>query len=240
VITLRGVKKTFDGRVILRGVDLEIDEGGVTSLLGPSGSGKSTLLRCINGLERFDEGSIAVGDAVYRGGGHPDDPRAVAAIRRACGMVFQQFHLFAHLTAEENVALAPEVVAKLSRAAARDRARDLLEKVGLSSRAHALPRELSGGEQQRVAIARALAMEPRALLLDEPTSALDPERKGEVMDVLAALAEAGTTMVLVTHEPAFARALGGRVVVLRDGALAASDARSEPSPHRDPDADEHD
>jgi len=224
VIRIEKLEKRFEARTILRGVDLELAQGKVTSLLGPSGSGKSTLLRCINGLETFDSGRIAVGEHVYRGTGGRDDARALARIRLACGMVFQQFHLFSHLSALENVALAPRQVKGLARAEAEARAEALLARVGLSHRKDAFPRELSGGEQQRVAIARALAMDPAVLLLDEPTSALDPERKGEVMEVLAELAREGATMVLVTHEIAFAREVSDRVVVLHSGEIVEDGA----------------
>ncbi len=224
MIRVEGLEKRFEARVILRGVDLELEAGKVTSLLGPSGSGKSTLLRCINGLETFDRGRVTVGEHVYRGTGGRDDARALARIRLACGMVFQQFHLFAHLSALENVALAPRQVKRASRGDAEARAEALLGRVGLSHRKDAFPRELSGGEQQRVAIARALAMEPAVLLLDEPTSALDPERKGEVMEVLTELAREGRAMVLVTHEIAFAREVSDRVVVLHSGEIVADGA----------------
>jgi polar amino acid transport system ATP-binding protein len=219
MIRVQGLKKRFDGRTILDGVAVDLAEGKVTSLLGPSGSGKSTLLRCVNGLETFEAGSVTVGEHVYRGGKGKDDARALAGIRLSCGMVFQQFHLFPQMTALANVMLAPMQVKKIGREEAEKRALELIERVGLSHRKDAYPRELSGGEQQRVALARALAMEPKALLLDEPTSALDPERKGEVIEVLAELARAGTTMILVTHEMSFARKVSDRVIVLHSGSI---------------------
>ena len=183
MIVVTDVVKTFERRTILDGISVTFERGKVATLVGPSGGGKSTLLRCINGLERFDRGSIAVGDlSLGPARGRPDraERACLQAIRQRAGMVFQQYGLFSHMTALENVMEAPVHVKKRPAKECREQGLALLAKVGLSHRCHAYPREMSGGEQQRVAIARALAMEPEALLLDEPTSALDPERKLEV------------------------------------------------------------
>jgi polar amino acid transport system ATP-binding protein len=193
----------------------------VVAIAGPSGAGKSTLLRCINGLEAFDAGSIRVENDTLVPGGDRTNAQALAAIRGRVGFVFQTWNLFAHRTALANVMEAPVHVRKTAASEARARAESLLERVGLAHRANAYPHELSGGEQQRVAIARALAMDPAALLLDEPTSALDPSRKGEVLAVLRALAESGMTMLLVTHDIAFAREVAHRAVVIAEGRIAA-------------------
>ncbi len=227
MIVIDKVEKKFESRTILAGVSIRFGRGRVSSLVGPSGGGKSTLLRCINGLERFDRGSITVG-GISLGPQVPasarpsrEDRVKLGAIRLKAGMVFQHYGLFSHMSAIENVMEAPVHVKKIARAEARDRAAALLDKVGLAHRRDAFPRELSGGEQQRVAIARALAMEPEALLLDEPTSALDPERKVEVVKVLADLAKGGATMVIVTHEAAVVRDIADYAVCLRDGRVVA-------------------
>ncbi len=212
MIRIEKVRKRFDKRIVLDGVSLTLEKGTVTAILGRSGSGKSTLLRCINGLETFDEGSIDVG-------GVSVNPKSLHAVRAKLGMVFQHYGLFPHMSALENVMEAPIHVRKEPRAEVKDRALALLEKVGLSHRKDAFPREMSGGEQQRVAIARALAMSPEALLLDEPTSALDPERKVEVMNVLASLARDGATMVVVTHEPALVKEIAQRTITLAEGRI---------------------
>lgn len=220
MIALRGLKKSYGEQVVLAGVDLEIIEGETIALLGPSGGGKSTLIRCINGLTNFDHGEIVVGDATLRPTPDPRASRAAAKeARRLVGMVFQDFQLFPHMTALENIAEAPVTVRGMKRTEALERGRALLARVGLESRATAYPRELSGGQKQRVAIARALAMEPRALLCDEITSALDPELKGEVLSVLEKLKAEGMTLVLVTHEIGFARRAADRVAVLADGGI---------------------
>jgi polar amino acid transport system ATP-binding protein len=217
MITVTCLHKSYGARTILDGVDLTFVPGEITSLVGPSGGGKSTLLRCLNGLEEFQGGSIRVGEDTLVPGGARENRVALASLRRRVGMVFQQWNLFPHRTALGNITEAPVQVLKRSEREATERAEGLLARVGLSHRRDAYPAELSGGEQQRVAIARALAMEPVALLLDEPTSALDPERVGDVLTLLRALADDGLTMVLVTHEIAFARALSHRVVVLHGG-----------------------
>ena len=217
MIELEKVTKRFEGRTVLDGVTVRFERGKVSALVGPSGCGKSTLLRCINGLERFDEGTVRVGELVL-------SDATLRRIRLEVGMVFQHYGLFAHLSALANVMEAPVHVRGLSKREARGRAAALLEKVGLTHRRDAFPRELSGGEQQRVAIARALAMEPKALLLDEPTAALDPERKAEVIAVLEALAREGTTMVIVTHEPSVVRGIADVAIALKGGRVVTQGA----------------
>ena len=215
LIELKGVAKRYaNGTMGLSGASLKVHRGEVVCIVGPSGSGKSTLLRTINGLERVTGGAVSVdGIAV-------DDPKTnLNELRTHAGMVFQQFNLFGHLTALENVMLAPVQVKKLKPEAAREQALALLAKVGLSEKANIKPAQLSGGQQQRVAIARALAMQPRVMLFDEPTSALDPEKVGEVLDVMKQLALEGMTMVVVTHEMGFARAVASRVVFMDEGAV---------------------
>ncbi len=231
MIRVHAVEKRFEGRTVLAGVTVHFERGKVTTIVGPSGGGKSTLLRCINGLERFDAGRIEIGGLTLGPSTKARPTRAEQAtlrsIRQKVGMVFQHYGLFSHMTALENVMEAPVHVRGIPEAEARERAKALLDQVGLSHRRDAFPRELSGGEQQRVAIARALAMEPEALLLDEPTSALDPERKAEVVRVLRDLAEAGTTMIIVTHEAAVLRDVAERAVVLREGRVVDEGAPSE-------------
>jgi ABC-type polar amino acid transport system ATPase subunit len=220
VINIRSLRKRYGEQVVLAGVDLEIAEGETIALLGPSGGGKSTLIRCVNGLTNFDSGEIVVGDTTLMPTRDARESRSAAKdARRVVGMVFQDFQLFPHMTALENVAEAPVTVRGMSRNEALDRGRALLARVGLQARVDAYPRELSGGQKQRVAIARALAMEPKALLCDEITSALDPELKGEVLSVIEKLKTEGMTLVLVTHEIGFARRAADRVAVLADGAI---------------------
>ena len=225
VLAVEELKKNFGGRELLRGVSLALETHTVTALIGPSGCGKSTLLRCINGLETFDAGSVTAGSVVL--GPNKNSSDSLVAIRRKVGFVFQQFNLFAHRTALGNILEAPLHVKHLSRGEAVARAESLLERVGLAHRAHAYPRELSGGEQQRVAIARALAMDPEVLLLDEPTSALDPDRRGDVLKVLKELAKSGTTMLLVTHEMSFVREAATEVIVIREGLIKEKGPPSE-------------
>ncbi|HEY3688114.1 MAG TPA: amino acid ABC transporter ATP-binding protein [Streptosporangiaceae bacterium] len=218
------VRKRFGGTDVLDGISIEVRRGEVLCLLGASGSGKSTFLRCVNHLERVDGGFILVdgelvGGEVARGRIRELPPARVAAYRARVGMVFQQFNLFGHMTALQNVALAPTKVKREGKAAARERAERLLERVGLADRMHHYPAQLSGGQQQRVAIARALAMEPALLLFDEPTSALDPELVGEVLDVIRDLAASGMTMVVVTHEMNFAREVGTTAAFMEDGRI---------------------
>ncbi len=217
MIRLTRLSKRYGERTVLDDLSLDFERGTVAAIVGPSGGGKSTLLRCVNGLEGFDSGEVRVHDLAFGPGDTRASRRALAAIRLRLGFVFQDWNLFAHRTALGNIIEAPVHVKKVPVDAATARARDLLDKVGLGHRAGAYPHEMSGGEQQRVAIARALAMDPDALLLDEPTSALDPERTGEVLGVLRTLAREGCTMILVTHEMAFAREVSHRVVVLHGG-----------------------
>ena len=215
VVEFRKVTKTFGSVVVLREVDLSIDAGEVVVLIGPSGSGKSTLLRCINALEEIDGGELIVDNISVKAG-----RSRVRKIRQEAGMVFQQFNLFPQMTALENVAFGPRRVRGLSKAEAAEQAKALLAKVGLGDRGHHYPSELSGGQQQRVAIARALAVKPTLMLFDEPTSALDPELRHEVLRVMQSLAEDGMTMIVVTHEMAFARQVGTRLIFMEDGKIS--------------------
>jgi polar amino acid transport system ATP-binding protein len=212
VLEARGIVKRFGAVTAVAGISLEVGAGRVTAILGPSGSGKSTLLRCLNFLELPDAGEVILDGVAVR----PRD-RDLDALRSRVGMVFQQFNLFPHLLVWENVALAPRAVRGTGREGARSLALRLLDRVGLADKADAHPSQLSGGQQQRAAIARALAMEPAVLLFDEPTSALDPELTGEVLAVMRALAADGTTMVVVTHEVAFARAVAHEVLFMDAG-----------------------
>jgi polar amino acid transport system ATP-binding protein len=227
MVQAQAVHKRFGRNEVLKGITLSVDRGEVMCLLGPSGSGKSTFLRCINHLEQINSGRLSVdGELVgYREAGdklHELHEREVARKRAEIGMVFQHFNLFQHMTALENVTLAPIRVAGLGRAQARERASSLLNRVGLGDKLDAYPVALSGGQQQRVAIARALAMEPKLMLFDEPTSALDPELVGDVLDVMRALARDGMTMIVVTHEMGFAREVADSVVFMDAGAVVES------------------
>jgi len=206
------VSKWYGDEQVLDEVSFEMDRGDVTVLIGPSGSGKSTMLRCVNRLAEAQEGSITLDGVEVLS---PDTD--VDELRREVGMVFQSFNLFAHLSAVGNVALGPRRVLGLSEDEARERAANQLERVGLADQLDSYPAELSGGQQQRVGIARALAMEPKLMLFDEPTSALDPELIGEVLEVMRALVDEGMTMLVVTHEMSFARAVADEVVFLDDG-----------------------
>jgi polar amino acid transport system ATP-binding protein len=221
-VEVHGVHKSYVGVEVLHGVDLVVEPGTVTVVLGPSGSGKSTLLRSINHLEKVDRGFVALdGELVgYRRKGdklHELQEKDVLRQRTRFGFVFQSFNLFPHLTALENVVEAPVSAQGRRRSEVEAEARELLARVGLGDRADAYPRQLSGGQQQRVAIARALAMRPAVLLFDEPTSALDPELVGEVLSVIEDLASSGTTMIVVTHEIGFARRVADQVVFMDDG-----------------------
>jgi polar amino acid transport system ATP-binding protein len=213
LIRIEDVHRRYpNGVEALRGVSLTAHEGEVVCIIGPSGSGKSTLLRCVNGLEPIDRGRI-----VFQGREVGVKGREAREIRRHIGMVFQNFELFPHMTALSNVGEGPRTVLRLPRAEVEMRAREFLAKVGLADKAEALPAQLSGGQQQRVAIARALAMQPSAMLFDEATSALDPETVGEVLGVMQQLATEGMTMLVVTHEMAFARSVANWVVVMENG-----------------------
>jgi len=222
VVRIEGVRKSFGSARVLNGIDLIVRRGEVVTIIGPSGSGKTTLLRCVNALETYDDGSIRVdgvevGFAGEDGRRRPRRDRDLARIRAATGMVFQHFYLFPHLTAAQNVMLGLRKVRGIRKAAAREQALLWLERVGLSDHADKLPSQLSGGQQQRVGIARAVAMEPKVLLLDEITSALDPELVGEVLAVVRRLADDGMTMLVVTHEMAFAREVSDRVAFMDGG-----------------------
>ncbi|MEU5870221.1 amino acid ABC transporter ATP-binding protein [Glycomyces sp. NPDC047369] len=214
MVSIEGVNKHFGNLHALKDIDLTVDDGEVVVLIGPSGSGKSTLCRTINRLETVDNGSITV-----NGKPLPAEGRALANLRADVGMVFQHFNLFAHLTVLQNITLGPIKVRRTPKAKAEERARQLLERVGLSDKADAFPSQLSGGQQQRVAIARGLAMDPKLMMFDEPTSALDPEMINEVLDVMQDLAREGMTMVVVTHEMGFARRAANRVVFMADGQI---------------------
>jgi polar amino acid transport system ATP-binding protein len=214
MIELRDVHKRFGSHEVLKGITASVTKGEVVCIIGPSGSGKSTILRCINGLESYEAGDISIeGARVDR------NVASIVAIRTQVSMVFQRFNLFPHRTALENVIEGPVFVKKEPRAQAIERGRALLAQVGLADKADAHPPQLSGGQQQRVAIARALAMQPKAILFDEPTSALDPELVGEVLSVMRKLAEAGMTMVVVTHEMGFAREVADRVLFIDGGVI---------------------
>uniref|UniRef100_A0A9E7ZSZ7 Amino acid ABC transporter ATP-binding protein n=1 Tax=Bosea sp. NBC_00436 TaxID=2969620 RepID=A0A9E7ZSZ7_9HYPH len=226
------VSKSFGPLKVLDDVSLSLRPGSVTAIIGQSGSGKSTLLRSINHLERVDEGFIAIdGELIgYRQDGetlYELKEKDILARRVDVGMVFQNFNLFPHLTAIENIAEAPVTVRGVSREQAQAEAQELLARVGLAEKANAYPRQLSGGQQQRVAIARALALKPKVLLFDEPTSALDPELVGEVLDVIKELARSGTTLVIVTHEIGFAREVADQVVFMEAGRIVESGAPAD-------------
>ncbi|PSK67345.1 L-cystine import ATP-binding protein TcyC [Micromonospora sp. MH33] len=224
MVQCRALRKSFGRLEVLRGIDLTIERGRVVCVVGPSGSGKSTLLRCLNHLEEPQAGRVYVdGELIgYSERGGRLRPLPDARLRRqreSIGMVFQRFHLFPHRTALENVMEGLVAVKGVPAAAARRRAADLLDRVGLADRAHHYPAQLSGGQQQRVAIARSLAMSPKLMLFDEPTSALDPELVGEVLEVMKDLAASGMTMIVVTHEMGFAREVGDHLVFMDEGLI---------------------
>jgi polar amino acid transport system ATP-binding protein len=227
LVRIQDVHKYFGSHHVLRGIDMEVKQGEVSVIIGPSGSGKSTLLRCINLLETISAGRIYVRDELigYReanGRLHDLTAREIAGQRREIGMVFQRFNLFPHRTAVQNIIEAPTQVKRQSKAKARSKALELLERVGLADHANHYPAQLSGGQQQRVAIARALAMEPELMLFDEPTSALDPELVGDVLDVMKDLAASGMTMIVVTHEIGFAREVGDTLTFMDAGVVVES------------------
>lgn len=241
LVSIRSVRKVFGNHEVLSSVSLEVMPGEVTILLGPSGSGKSTLLRCINHLETIDGGRISVdGELIgYRQRGskiYEMHPRQIAEQRRNIGMVFQRFNLFPHMTALENIIEAPTGPGGVDKASALQKAKELLDRVGMSQFAGHYPAQLSGGQQQRIAIARALAMDPKLMLFDEPTSALDPELVGEVLDVMRQLASQGMTMIVVTHEIGFARSVGDKVVFMDGGVVVETgspvDVIDNPKHHR--------
>ena len=213
-VKVTNLHKYFGDLKVLKGIDMEVQEGEVVCLIGPSGSGKSTFLRCLNRLEQSTDGTIVVDGYEIS-----DKHLNINKVRENIGMVFQQFNLFPHLTVKKNIMLAPMDRGKLNKKEAEKKAMYLLSRVGLSDKADAYPRQLSGGQQQRVAIARALAMQPDIMLFDEPTSALDPEMVGEVLQVMKELAASGMTMVVVTHEMGFARDVADRVVFMSDGVI---------------------
>jgi len=222
IIIARDVHKWYGNFHALRGVNMEVDKGEVIVIFGPSGSGKSTFIRTINRLEEHQQGEIIV-DGIEL----THDVRNIEAIRQETGMVFQQFNLFPHLTVIQNITLAPIQVRKKKKAEAETKAMELLDRVGIPEQAQKFPGQLSGGQQQRVAIARALAMEPKIMLFDEPTSALDPEMIKEVLDVMTGLAESGMTMLVVTHEMGFARAVANRMYFFDEGNIVESGAPQE-------------
>jgi ABC-type polar amino acid transport system ATPase subunit len=214
LVELHQVKKSFGDNVVLNDVNLAVERGSAIVIAGPSGSGKSTMLRCVNGLEPVDSGEVRFDGAPVDYSG-----KALSRLRADIGMVFQQFNLFPHMTVRDNVVLGPVKSKRVSREEARERARRLLERVGIPEKADEYPADLSGGQQQRVAIARALAMEPKLMLFDEPTSALDPEMIREVLDVMRQLARDGMTMLVVTHEMGFAREVCDRIVFIDEGEI---------------------
>lgn len=222
IIISRDVHKWFDSFHALKGINLTVKKGEVIVIFGPSGSGKSTFIRCINRLEEHQKGQIIV-DGVEL----TNDIRNIEAIRSEVGMVFQQFNLFPHLTVLQNIMLAPSWVRRVSKGQAQETAMQLLKRVGIPEQAHKYPGQLSGGQQQRVAIARALAMQPKIMLFDEPTSALDPEMIKEVLDVMIQLAKSGMTMLVVTHEMGFARAVANRMYFFDEGQIVESGTPDE-------------
>ena len=222
MISVKNLKKSFNGLEVLKGIDYEIKKGDVLCIIGPSGSGKSTFLRCLNLLEKPDSGEVWL-DGVEL----TDKKVNINAQRMKMGMVFQQFNLFPHMTVLENLCCAPMMLKKISREDAEAKAMSLLERVGLADRADAYPAQLSGGQKQRIAIIRALCMEPEVMLFDEPTSALDPEMVGEVLDVMKELAKEGMTMIVVTHEMGFAREVGKRVVFMDEGIIMEENSPEE-------------
>ncbi|MGZ0084819.1 amino acid ABC transporter ATP-binding protein [Caldibacillus thermoamylovorans] len=217
MIYLQGIKKSFRNQEVLKGINLTIEKGKVVTILGPSGSGKSTLLRCINFLEKPDEGVVQIGDV--RVVAEKANKKDIMALRKQSAMVFQHYNLFAHKTVLENVMEGLIVAKKMKKAEARQRSEQVLEQVGLSDKLNYFPSQLSGGQQQRVGIARALALNPEVILFDEPTSALDPELVGEVLAVIKDIAKEGITMLIVTHEMQFAREVSDQVLFMDGGVI---------------------
>ncbi|MCL2309376.1 MAG: amino acid ABC transporter ATP-binding protein [Proteobacteria bacterium] len=221
-VRVSNLHKSFGDTQVLKGIDLTVSEGEVVCIIGPSGSGKSTLLRCLNGLEWPTSGVVEVDGHIV------NDPKAdINKIRENIGMVFQLFNLFPHMNVMRNIMFAPVDLKKMTKTQAALKAQELLERVGLSDKKEAYPRQLSGGQQQRVAIARALAMNPDIMLFDEPTSALDPEMVGEVLQVMRTLAAGGMTMIVVTHEMGFARDVADRVIFMADGLIVEQNTPAE-------------
>ncbi|SYZ79055.1 amino acid ABC transporter ATP-binding protein [Trichococcus shcherbakoviae] len=221
-INVMNLKKSFGSNEVLKGIDLEVAEGEVVCIIGPSGSGKSTLLRCLNKLEEVTDGHVLID-----GKDITEKTTDINEVREEIGMVFQHFNLFPHLSVMDNITLAPVELKRENKEAARVKAVELLETVGLSEKADAFPSSLSGGQKQRVAIARALAMNPEIMLFDEPTSALDPEMVGDVLEVMKKLAKQGMTMVVVTHEMGFAREVGHRVIFMDGGYIVEEGTPAE-------------
>lgn len=219
MVRIRGLCKAYGENVVLRSIDFEVQPSQVVVVIGPSGSGKSTFLRCCNGLEQPERGSIDICGQRLVNDGVMLPQKQLNALREDVGMVFQSFNLFGHLSVLENITLGPRKLRGLTQGEAQTQAKALLEKVGLTDKAHAMPASLSGGQKQRVAIARALAMRPRVMLFDEPTSALDPELVGEVLQVMKLLASEGMTMIVVTHEMGFAKEVADLVVVMDGGMI---------------------
>lgn len=226
MLQVKNINKTFHANSVLKGIDFSIEKGEVVALIGPSGSGKTTFLRCLNLLERPERGQLDFAD-LHIDFAHKINKADELALRRRTSMVFQQYNLFPHRTALENVMEGMVTVQKIAKDKARDKALALLKKVGLSDKAELYPSQLSGGQQQRVGIARALAVEPQLILLDEPTSALDPELVGEVLQTLKLLAQEGWTMIIVTHELNFAKEVADRVILMEQGQIVEQNRASE-------------
>ena len=222
MISVKDLRKSFNGMEVLKGISTEINKGDVVCVIGPSGSGKSTFLRCLNMLEKPDDGKV-----IFDGEDLAAPKANLNLHRQKMGMVFQQFNLFPHMTVLENLTCAPMMLKKIPKAEAEAKAMDLLGRVGLADRAGEYPNKLSGGQKQRVAIVRALCMDPDVMLFDEPTSALDPEMVGEVLDVMKSLAERGMTMIVVTHEMGFAREVSNRVMFMDEGIIMEENTPEE-------------
>ena len=222
MISVKNLRKSFNGLQVLQGISTEINRGDVVCVIGPSGSGKSTFLRCLNMLEKPDSGEI-----IFSGEDLTSPKTNLNLHRQKMGMVFQQFNLFPHMTVMENLTCAPVMLGKMTKEEAETKAMDLLGRVGLADRAREYPNKLSGGQKQRVAIVRALCMDPEVMLFDEPTSALDPEMVGEVLDVMKSLAQRGMTMIVVTHEMGFAREVSNRVLFMADGVIMEENTPEE-------------